>query len=125
MHCVATKAIAHYNLQLGLRKQIPNIPRERNRFPYVRQLAYPTDNTLQSETETAMRHRTETAQIQVPLECFHRQAVVMDGVYQLFDIRFTLAAAYYLAITFRCKYIHTANKAGGILSFEHVKCLDR
>ena len=44
-----------------------------DRFPHVFQSAHPRDEAFDAHAESAVRHRAEAAQIQIPLEGFARK----------------------------------------------------
>ena len=84
----------------------------RNGFAQVIKSADPADDPLDPHAESPMRHRAETAQVEVPLERFGRQLVVMDALEQQVVVRDTLTAANNLAIAFRREHIHAQRDVG-------------
>ena len=70
----------------ALRIQAIEHPRVRNRFPHVFEFADPGDDAFDAHTESAVRHRAVTAQIEVPLERFLRQIVLLDALQQQIQI---------------------------------------
>ena len=67
----------------------------------------PHDEAFESQTETCVRNSTESAQVEVPLECLHRQSFVVDTLDEEVDVVFSFGTTHDLAITFRCEYVHT------------------
>src|SRR5271169_3659408 len=65
------------NDSISLRVEPMQHPRERNRFPYMFQPAYPGHGPFYAHTEAAVRHAAVFAQVEIPLERFLRQSVLM------------------------------------------------
>src|SRR5207248_9176240 len=80
---------------------------ERNRFPDVLQATNPRYRALDAHAETAMGDTTELAQIQIPLERFLRQAMLVNALQQQFIGCHTLRTTDDLAVTLRSEHIHT------------------
>ena len=54
-------------------------PRVRNRLAQVLEAADPGDHPLDAHAEAAVRHGAVAAQVEVPLERFLRQVVLLDA----------------------------------------------
>ena len=65
------------------------------------QTAHPGDEALDSHTESGVRNAAEAAQIQIPVERFARQMVLVETLQQQFQIVDALAAADDFAVAFR------------------------
>src|SRR6185437_14948537 len=86
----------------GIRHQLRLDPvdraRERNCLPHVLEAANPAHHPLDSHAEAAVRHAAEAAQIEVPLDRFGRELVLLDALHQQAQVVDALAAADDLAI---------------------------
>src|SRR5215510_304863 len=68
-------------------------PRVGNRFSHVLELADPAHDALDAHAETAVRHGPVAPQVDVPLERFPGQIVVLDPLQEQIEIVEPLAAA--------------------------------
>ena len=76
-----------------------------NRLAHVLEPADPRDDALDAHAEAAVRHRAVAAQIEIPLERFLRQVVLLDPLQQQIEIGEALAAADDLAVAFGRQHV--------------------
>ena len=113
--CPASRAIAEHHLAidevLGTAEARRNQfsftgihpvqhPRIRNRFAQVVEAADPGHDALDAHAEAGVRDAAEAAQVEVPLERFVRQLVLLDALQQQVVVVEALAAADDLAVAF-------------------------
>src|SRR5687767_11418988 len=67
--------------------------------------ADPSNDPLDTHAESAMRHRPEAAQVEIPLERFLREVVILDALQQHVVACESLTAADDLAYTFRREHV--------------------
>src|SRR6185436_6884409 len=87
-------------------------PRIRNRLAHVFELADPRHDALDAHAEAAMRHGAVAPQIQVPLERFLRQVVLLDALQQQVEIGEPFAAADDLAVPLRREDVDAEREIG-------------
>src|SRR5262249_57474121 len=75
-------------------------PGKRNCLPHMLQPADPTHYTFNAHAEAAVGNAAVPPQIEIPLECFFRQTVLMNALEQQVVRRHALRAADDLAVTF-------------------------
>src|ERR1700693_2587326 len=98
--------------------------REGNHFADVRSPAYPGNGAFQAQAEAGMGHAAVAPQIEIPLEGFFRQVVLVQALHQQVVAGDALAAADDLAVAFRGEHVETKGQLGTLRIRLHVKRLD-
>src|SRR5688572_9234782 len=88
-----------------LRFQSVQESREWDCLPDMRQLADPGDGAFEADAEAGVRDGAVAADVQVPLEGFLRQAVVLDALFQEREVVDALTAADDLAVAFGGEHV--------------------
>src|SRR5579859_3740191 len=91
-------------------------------LPNVLQSAHPRDKPFHTHAESTVRHATEFAQIQVPVERLFRQVMLLDPPQQEIVVVNSLSPANHLAIAFRCDYVYTEGQFGTLCIGLEVEC---
>src|SRR6185503_20342344 len=82
----------------GLRVYTVQHARIRNRLAHVFELADPGHNPLDPHSEAAVRHRSVSPEVQIPLERLLRKVVLFDALQQQIEVGEAFTAADDLAV---------------------------
>ncbi len=78
------------------------------------EFADPGDHALDAHAEAAVRHGAVAAEIEIPLERFLRQIVLLDPRQQELEIRETFAAADDSPLPLGCEHVHAERHVGAL-----------
>src|SRR5579872_1241231 len=98
-------------------------PRKRNGFADVLEAADPGDRALNAHTEATVRYAAEFAQVEVPLERFFRQAVLVNALQQQIVRCHALRAADNFSVAFGREHVDTKGKIRPLRIGLHVEGL--
>src|SRR5262245_36858245 len=100
-------------------------PRIGDRLAQVLEPTDPADDALDAHAEAAVRDAAVAPEIEVPLEGFLRQLVLVDPLQQQLVVVEALAAADDLPVAFGCEHVDAERDLGAIRIGLHVERLHR
>src|SRR5229473_2011838 len=125
----------YFNRNAGTARKVPNYPalrihainhsREGDDLANVFGAANPGDGTLKAHPEAGVRNAAEAAQIEVPLEGFFGQVVLVQALQEQIVIVNALAAADDFAVAFRSDHVESEGEFWALGVRLHVESFDR